>query len=108
MVRFAIRTINFTRNSNHRITNAIRQQQFLNGLAKRLEDPEEASKVVQEIEEFRNFLCHPNHLRIQVIANISNLGTKPKKVWKNFLPPIYNEVKTFKFACFVFPTLYLI
>jgi len=80
--------VNFTETSNQYATNLIRQQKFLKSLAKKLE--KETTKVCDELKEFREYLCNPKHLRMQVVANLLKLK-EPKKALKQFLPSEHSQ-----------------
>lgn len=100
VTRACIYGLNFDeKKSNHAVTSVLKQQKLLQNIAKALESPEETTKLIDQLNQFRKILTDPKNIRIQVVANVLEL-IEPKKPWINsFLPSSYaNKVICFYFS----------
>eukprot|EP01087_Luapelamoeba_hula_P007015 TRINITY_DN1709_c0_g1_i3.p1 TRINITY_DN1709_c0_g1~~TRINITY_DN1709_c0_g1_i3.p1 ORF type:complete len:882 (+),score=155.82 TRINITY_DN1709_c0_g1_i3:330-2975(+) len=82
--------------SNHPVSNLVRQQVFLTDVLKRLQDESKQQSVLDELEEFRKALCHPQNIRIQAAGNFIDNLSDPMSPWLNtFLPERFRTDKKY-------------
>jgi len=85
MTRASIYNLNFdSTKSNHGASNINQQQKFLTEISKKLEDKQETSKIISDLEQLRKYLVDPKNFRIQIVGNFTTIPD-PKKVLKENL-----------------------
>ncbi|XP_048587317.1 uncharacterized protein C05D11.1 isoform X1 [Nematostella vectensis] len=85
VTRDLLRSIVFSKKSNHFSTNMVRQHLFLTKLTEQLAS--KPDEVISKMEAVRNMLTNPANLRIHVTADVTKIPTNPHTVWKeSFLP----------------------
>ena len=68
----------------------LRQYKFLTDLMKKLDQPDTASAIVDQLNQLRHVITNPAHLRVHMSAHAPTLTEKvkdPTRVWREeFLP----------------------
>lgn len=88
MVSTDIAYINFDRTrSNHGAINVVKQHRFLTSLIEKLKTEDGAKEALADFLAFRDALCKPENIRVQVAGNIYEKLSDPLSPWVNkFLP----------------------
>ena len=83
VVSIMMNSLLFSEESNHQVSNMIKQQKFLKDLLKRLEcSPNE---VIRDLEEVRFFLTKPSNMLVHMAADLATLSS-PLAPWSSLLP----------------------
>jgi len=94
LTRASLNHANFVKQSNYAAVNFMNQQRFLASLTKSLGHNDGAARIINEMESIKNYLCDPQHMRIQVIADFTKVK-EPVTPFKNhFIPESFKTKYT--------------
>lgn len=87
ITRDIVKGLLFNKESNHYSVSVLRQHKFLTKLLEQLNSPEDAPRVIENLETIRKILTHPKNIVVHLAANCDAFSSENVALLNQILPP---------------------